>query len=81
MSKNQTDHYIIQNDFGGYLCMRSWVDQPRKATMYNKPKMAIEQAERVIKEYNKYHKIKIQKYNVIKCEIIFIETEEHIINE
>ena len=74
--KNQNYHYIIQLDNGLYWAgYNSFVDQIRKAKMYNSLKIAHECAIDSIKRYRPASSVGM-KYRVLRVEIIVLEEDE-----
>jgi hypothetical protein len=74
MAKNQTTHYIARNNHGGYWGgVNGWVDQKRKALMYNSTKQLRDSVEREIKSFNKrYPDFTITHYEIVEVEIVEI---------
>lgn len=80
MAKNQSIHYIARNNFGGYWGgVNGWVDQKRKALMYNSTKQLKDSVDSAIKKWNKDHpNYAMTSYEVIAVEIVEIGKPEVI---
>lgn len=75
--KNQDRHYIIETNFGTYWAgYNTFVDQIRKAQLYNIPKRAHEAAKDAIKRANRFtaEGHKITSYRLIEVQLV--KTEE-----